>query len=103
MSTRHRPRSGLTGRSRDLPVAGINLVLFLPPSGYLLTRGYFDVMAPRRLDAAARRLRNRAGRILASRAALSGRFAPAPAAGVLVRGFEALPPTAPLPAAGSAA
>lgn len=46
-------------------VPGINLVLFVALNGYLLGRGYFEVVALRRLDAAATRaMRNRfAGRI----------------------------------------
>jgi CysZ protein len=46
-------------------VPGINLVLFPTLNGYLLRRGYFEVVALRRLDAAATRtMRNRfAGRI----------------------------------------
>jgi hypothetical protein len=36
-----------------LSVPGINLVLFLALNGYLLGRGYFEVVALRRLDAAA--------------------------------------------------
>jgi len=46
-------------------VRGINLVLFLSLNGYLLRRGYFEVVSLRGLDAGATRaMRNRfAGRI----------------------------------------
>jgi uncharacterized protein involved in cysteine biosynthesis len=45
-----------------LLVPGINLVLFLTLNGYLLGREYFEVVALRRLDAAATRAaRNRFG------------------------------------------
>ena len=49
-----------------LLVPGINLFLFLALNGYLLGRGYFEVVALRRLDAGeAGRVRNRfAGRVV---------------------------------------
>jgi hypothetical protein len=42
------------GASGISTAAGINLFLFLAPNGYLLGREYFEVVALRRLDAAAR-------------------------------------------------
>jgi CysZ protein len=95
-----------------LMVPGINLVLFLALNGYLLGRGYFEVVALRRLDAAtAKTLRRRfAGRIFLGGLAIAGLFAlplvnlvaPVIAIAFMVHVFEALPRNAPLPAAGSA-
>ncbi len=95
-----------------LMVPGINLVLFLALNGYLFGRGYFEVVALRRLDAAtAKTLRHRfAGRIFLGGLAIAGLFAlplvnlvaPVIATAFMVHVFEALPRNAPLPAAGSA-
>jgi uncharacterized protein involved in cysteine biosynthesis len=95
-----------------LMVPGINLVLFLALNGYLFGRGYFEVVALRRLDAAtAKTLRRRfAGRIFLGGLAIAGLFAlplvnlvaPVIAIAFMVHVFEALPRNAPLPAAGSA-
>lgn len=56
---------------------GMNLVLFLALNGYLLGRGYFEVVALRRLDAgAARAMRNRfGGRIFVGGMVIAGLFA----------------------------
>src|SRR5262249_6699222 len=58
-------------------VPGINLVLFLALNGYLLGRGYFEVVALRRLDAGeARVVRSRfAGRIFLGGVAIAVFFA----------------------------
>jgi CysZ protein len=58
-----------------LLIPGINLVLFLLLNGYSLGRGYFEVVALRRLDAAAARaVRNRfAGRFFLGGMAIGGR------------------------------
>jgi CysZ protein len=90
-----------------LLVPGINLVLFLALNGYLLGRGYFEVVALRRLDAAAARaVRNRfAGRIFLGGVAIAGLFAlplvdlvaPVIATAFMVHVFEALPRTASQP------
>src|SRR5499427_10970250 len=60
-----------------LLVPGINLVLFLALNGYLFGRGYFEVVALRRLDAGeARAARSRfAGRIFLGGVAIAGLFA----------------------------
>ena len=90
---------------------GINSVLFLVLNGYLFGRGYFEVVALRRLDAAAKELRHRfAGRISFGGVAIAGMFAvplvnlvaPVIATAFMVHVFEALPQGAPLPAARSA-
>ena len=92
-------------------VPGINLVLFLALNGYLFRWGYFEVVALRRLDAAAKELRHRfAGRISFGGVAIAGMFAvplvnlvaPVIATAFMVHVFEALPQGAPLPAARSA-
>ncbi len=92
---------------------GINLVLFLALNGYLLGRGYFEVVALRRLDAAAARaVRNRfAGRIFLGGVAIAGLFAlplvnlvaPVIATAFMVHLFEALPRFEPQPTARPAA
>ncbi len=84
---------------------GINLVLFLALNGYLFGRGYYEVVALRRLDAAAaKRLRHRfAGHIFLSGIAITGMFAlplvnlvaPVIATAFMVHVFEALPRDAP--------
>jgi CysZ protein len=94
-------------------VPGINLVLFLALNGYLLGRGYFEVVALRRLDAAAARaMRNRfAGRIFLGGVVIAGLFAlplvnlvaPVIATAFMVHVFEMLPGAPPQPAAGSSA
>lgn len=91
---------------------GINLVLFLALNGYLLGRGYFEVAALRRLDAAAAKaLRRRfAGRIFLAGVLIAGLFAlplvnlvaPVIATAFMVHVLQALPRTAPLPATRSA-
>jgi len=95
-----------------LLVPGINLVLFLALNGYVFGRGYFEVVALRRLDAAAAKtLRHRfAGRIFLAGVVIAGMFAlplvnllaPVIATAFMVHVFEALPRIAPLPAARSA-
>jgi CysZ protein len=95
-----------------LLVPGINLVLFLALNGYLFGRGYFEVVALRRLDAtAARALRNRfAGRIFLGGVLIAALFmlplvnlvAPVIATVFMVHVFEALPRIEPLPTARSA-
>jgi CysZ protein len=92
-----------------LLVPGINLILFLALNGYLLGRGYFEVVALRRLDAAAARaVRSRfAGRIFLGGVAIAGLFAlpfvnlvaPVIATAFMVHVFEALPRIEPQPAA----
>lgn len=54
-------------------IPGINLVVFYMLNGYLLGREYFEMVAQRRLDPAARRLlrRNRRARIFLSGAAVA--------------------------------
>jgi uncharacterized protein involved in cysteine biosynthesis len=93
-------------------VPGINLILFLALNGYLFGRGYFEVVALRRLDAAAAKsLRRRfAGPVFVAGVAVAGLFAlplvnlvaPVIAIAFMVHVFEALPGIAPLPAARSA-
>jgi CysZ protein len=95
-----------------LLVPGINLILFLALNGYLFGRGYFEVVALRRLDAAvAKTTRHRfAGRSFLCGVVIAGIFAlplvnllaPVIATGFMVHVFEALPRVAPLPAARSA-
>ena len=92
---------------------GINVVLFLALNGYLLGRGYFEVIALRRLDAtAARAVRNRfAGRIFLGGVVIAGLFAlpfvnllaPVIATAFMVHVFEMLPGAPPQPAARSSA
>jgi CysZ protein len=92
-----------------LLVPGINFVLFWGLNGYLFGRGYFEVAALRRLDAAAARgMRQRfAGRIFVAGVVITGLFAlplvnlvaPVIATAFMVHLFEALPRSAPpLPA-----
>lgn len=91
-----------------LLVPGINLVLFLVLNGYLLGRGYFEVVAFRRLDAAAARaMRNGfAGRIFLGGVVIAALFAlplvnlvaPVIATAFMVHLFEALPRAAVPPA-----
>jgi CysZ protein len=90
-----------------LLVPGINLVLFLVLNGYLLGRGYFEVVALRRLDAGeARAVRSRfAGRIFLGGVAIAGLFAlplvnlvaPMIAIAFMLHIFEALPRIEPHP------
>jgi CysZ protein len=94
-------------------VFGINLVLFPALNGYVCRRGYFEVVALRRLDAtAARAMRNRfAGRITLGGAVIAGLFAlprinlvaPVVATVLTMRVFEMLPGAPPQPAACSTA
>jgi CysZ protein len=84
-----------------LLVPGINLFLFLALNGYLFGRGYFEVVALRRLDAGeAGRLRNRfAGRVFLGGVVIAGLFAlplvnlvaPVIATAFMLHIFEALP------------
>jgi uncharacterized protein involved in cysteine biosynthesis len=84
-----------------LLVPGINLVLFLALNGYLLGRGYFEVVALRRLDAAkVKLLRSRfAGRVFIGGMAVAVLFtlplvnlvAPVIATVFMLHVFEALP------------
>jgi CysZ protein len=84
-----------------LLVPGMNLVLFLALNGYLLGRGYFEVVALRRLDmGAARRVRSRfAGRVFLGGVVIAGLFAlplvnlvaPVIATAFMLHIFEALP------------
>jgi len=86
-------------------VPGINLVLFLALNGYLLGRGYFEVVALRRLDAAAAKaVRHRfAGRVFIGGVVIAGMFAlplvnllaPVIATAFMVHVFEALPQVGP--------
>jgi hypothetical protein len=86
------------GRARPDPsppplyvrVFGINLVLFRALNGYLRRRGYFEVVALRRLDAAAAR-------------AMRNRFAGRIATAFSVHVFEMLPGAPPQPAVRSTA
>jgi CysZ protein len=90
-----------------LLVPGINLILFLALNGYLLGRGYFEVVALRRLDAGeARRVRSRfAGRIFLGGVVIAGLFAlpfvnlvaPVIATAFMLHIFEALPRIEPHP------
>jgi CysZ protein len=84
-----------------LLVPGINLFLFLSLNGYLLGREYFEVVALRRLDAAATRAaRNRFGlRVFLGGVMIAALFslpffnlvAPVIATAFMVHVFEALP------------
>jgi CysZ protein len=95
-----------------LLVPGMNLVLFLALNGYLLGREYFEVVALRRLDAAAARaMRNRfGGRVFISGTAIAGLFAlplvnlvaPVVATALMVHLFEALSRAEPHPLTRSA-
>jgi uncharacterized protein involved in cysteine biosynthesis len=86
-----------------LLVPGINLFLFLVVNGYLLGRGYFEVVSLRRLDAAAARaVRNRFGlRVFLGGVVIAGMFAlpfvnlvaPVIATAFMLHVFEALPRT----------
>ncbi len=90
-----------------LSVPGINLFLFLALNGYLLGRGYFEVVALRRLDAGeAKRVRSRfAGRIFLGGVVIAGLFAlplvnlvaPVIATAFMLHIFEALPRLEPRP------
>jgi CysZ protein len=90
-----------------LLVPGINLFLFLALNGYLFGRGYFEVVALRRLDAGeARAVRNRfAGRIFLSGVVIAGLFAlplvnlvaPVIATAFMLHIFETLPRLEPHP------
>jgi CysZ protein len=91
---------------------GINLVLFLALNGYLFGRGYFEMAAVRRLDAAAAKelRRHFAGRIFLGGIVVVDMFAvplvnlvaPVIATAFIVHVFEALPRIAPPSAARSA-
>jgi uncharacterized protein involved in cysteine biosynthesis len=84
-----------------LLVPGINLFLFLALNGYLLGRGYFEVVALRRLDAAAAKaVRNRFGlRVFLGGVMIAALFSlpfvnlvtPLIATAFMVHLFEALP------------
>ena len=84
-----------------LLVPGINVFLFLVLNGYLFGRGYFEVVALRRLDAGeARAARSRfAGRIFLGGVVIAGLFAlplvnlvaPVIATAFMLHIFEALP------------
>jgi CysZ protein len=90
-----------------LLVPGINLFLFLALNGYLLGRGYFEVVALRRLDVGeAGRVRSRhAGRIFLGGVVIAGLFAlpfvnlvaPVVATIFMLHIFEALPRVEPRP------
>ena len=90
-----------------LLVPGINLFIFLALNGYLFGRGYFEVVALRRLDmGAARRVRSRfAGRIFLGGVVIAGLFAlplvnlvaPVIATAFMLHIFEALPRPESLP------
>jgi CysZ protein len=90
-----------------LLVPGINLFLFLSLNGYLLGRGYFEVVVLRRLDAGeARAVRSRfAGRIFLGGVVIAGLFAlplvnlvaPVIATAFMLHIFEALPRLEPHP------
>jgi CysZ protein len=84
-----------------LLVPGINLFFFFALNGYLFGRGYFEVVALRRLDLGeARRVRSRfAGRIFLGGVVIAGLFAlplvnlvaPVIATAFMLHIFEALP------------
>ena len=84
-----------------LLLPGINLFLFLALNGYLLGREYFEVVALRRLDAAAARtVRNRSGlRVFLGGVVIAALFAvplvnlvaPVIATAFMLHVFEALP------------
>ena len=88
-----------------LLIPGINLFLFLVVNGYLLGRGYFEVVSLRRLDAAGTRaVRNRFGlRVFLGGVVIAGMFAlpfvnlvaPVIATAFMLHVFEALPRTEP--------
>ncbi len=90
-----------------LLVPGINLFLFLVLNGYLFGRGYFEVVALRRLDAGeAKVVRRRfAGRIFLGGVVIAGLFAlplvnlvaPVIATAFMLHIFEALPRLEPHP------
>jgi CysZ protein len=90
-----------------LLIPGINLVLFFVLNGYLLGRGYFEVVALRRLDAGeTRAMRKRfAGRIFSGGVVIAGLFAlplvnlvaPVIATAFMLHIFEALPRIEPHP------
>ncbi|HMD63663.1 MAG TPA: EI24 domain-containing protein [Stellaceae bacterium] len=90
-----------------LLVPGINIFLFLALNGYLFGRGYFEVVALRRLDAGeARAVRSRfAGRIFLGGVVIAGLFtlplinlvAPVIATAFMLHIFEALPRLEPHP------
>lgn len=90
-----------------LLVPGINLFLFLALNGYLFGRGYFEVVALRRLDVGeARAVRSRfAGRIFLGGVVIAGLFAlplvnlvaPVIATAFMLHIFEALPRVKPHP------
>ena len=90
-----------------LVIPGINLFLFLALNGYLFGRGYFEVVALRRLDAGeARAMRRRfAGRIFLGGVVIAGLFAlplvnlvaPVIATAFMLHIFEALPRPVPHP------
>jgi uncharacterized protein involved in cysteine biosynthesis len=90
-----------------LLVPGINFFLFFALNGYLFGRGYFEVVALRRLDmGAARRVRSRfAGRIFLGGVVIAGLFAlplvnlvaPVIATAFMLHIFEALPRVDPHP------
>lgn len=84
-----------------LLVPGINIFVFLALNGYLLGREYFEVVALRRLDAAAaKRVRRQfGGRVFVGGVVIAGLFAlplvnlvaPVIATAFMVHVFEALP------------
>jgi CysZ protein len=84
-----------------LLIPGINFFLFFVVNGYLLGRGYFEVVSLRRLDAAATRaVRNRFGlRVFLGGVVIAGLFAlplinlvaPVIATAFMLHIFEALP------------
>ena len=95
-----------------LLIPGINLFLFLALNGYLLGREYFEVVALRRLDAAATRaVRNRFGlRVFLGGMVIAALFAlpvvnlvaPVIATAFMVHVFESLPCVEPRPLTRSA-
>ena len=84
-----------------LLVPGITLFLFLALNGYLFGRGYFEVVALRRLDAAAAKAmrRRHGGRVFLGGVVIAGLFAlplvnlvaPVIATAFMVHLFEGLP------------
>jgi CysZ protein len=90
-----------------LLIPGINIFLFLVVNGYLLGRGYFEVVSLRRLDAAATRaVRSRFGlRVFLGGVVIAGLFAlplvnlvaPVIATAFMLHVFEALPRNEPRP------
>jgi CysZ protein len=95
-----------------LLVPAINLFLFLALNGYLLGRGYFELIAFRRLDAAADKVvrYRHAGRIFLAGVAIAAMFslplvnlfAPVIATAFMLHLFEALPRIEPCPPTRSA-